>query len=343
MASSPERSFSQARRIKLATVLITGAAGYIGSHFLRRLLHKGGVKIVAVDNLTEGHREALPSDSRITFSETDIADLDKMTRLLQDHKVDAVVHFAANAYVGESQEKPFKYFDNNVIGTLNLFKAMDAVGVSKIVFSSSCATYGNPSSYPIDEDHSQNPVSVYGMTKLIVEKALRALAGSKGWSYASLRYFNAAGADDSGDIGESHDPETHLIPLALQTALGKRDCLNVYGEDYQTPDGTCIRDYVHVNDLADAHIQALEKLGDNAEIIVNLGSSVGASVKEVVRMCEEVSGKKIALKSCPRRFGDAVELAADYKRAREVLGWQPQYDLRRIVETAWRWESNRRF
>lgn len=328
----------------MSNVLVTGAAGYIGSHFVRRFLSlRPDGNVVSVDNLSEGHSEALSRDARVTVVDGDIADTKLIVKLLNDYQIQAVVHFAANAYVGESQENPFKYFDNNVKGSINLFKAMDECGVNKIVFSSSCATYGNPSYFPLDENHPQNPVSVYGMTKLIVEKALIALSGAKGWSFACLRYFNAAGADDSGEIGESHDPETHIIPLALQTALGKREVLSVYGDDYETDDGTCVRDYVHVNDLADAHVQALDKLDGGAQIFLNLGSSVGASVKEVIHLCEEVSGKKINVKYCPRRPGDAVKLAADHKRAKEVLGWAPQYDLRKIVETAWNWESNRRF
>jgi UDP-glucose 4-epimerase len=328
----------------LSNILVTGAAGYIGSHFVKRFLSSTqGKKLIAVDNLTVGHRQSLPEDDRVVFYENDIGDYDYMLALLKKHEVEAVVHFAASAYVGESQEKPFKYFDNNVVGTINLFKAMAETGTRKIVFSSSCATYGNPTYCPIDEDHTQKPVSVYGTTKYMIEKAIQALA-TTGWSYASLRYFNAAGADDSGAIGESHEPETHLIPLALQTALGKREVLSVFGDDYDTEDGTCVRDYVHVNDLADAHLQALGKLdGGTKELAVNLGSSVGASVKQVIDMCKAVSGREIKVKMCPRRPGDAIALFADYKRATEQLGWKPAYDLKRIVETAWKWESNRKY
>lgn len=328
----------------MSNILVTGAAGYIGSHFVRRFLQsRKDAQLVAIDNLTVGHRESIPQNDRVIFHEHDMGDYEFMLSLLKKHNVCAVVHFAACAYVGESQEKPFKYFDNNIIGTLNLFKAMNEAGVKKVVFSSSCATYGNPDYSPIDEDHAQRPVSVYGMTKLMCEKAIQALA-TTGWSYASLRYFNAAGADDSGEIGESHDPETHLIPLALQTALGKREVLQIFGDDYDTADGTCVRDYVHVNDLADAHLQALEKLdGGVRELAVNLGSSVGASVKQVIDMCKQVSGRDINVKMCPRRAGDAVALYADHKRATELLGWKPEYDLKRIVETAWNWESNRKY
>jgi len=328
----------------LSNILVTGAAGYIGSHFVRRFLGaKQDKNIIAVDNLSVGHLESLPKNDRFVFYENDIGNFDFMRDLMEKHKVESVVHFAASAYVGESQEKPFKYFDNNVVGTLNLFKAMNETGCRKIVFSSSCATYGNPDYSPIDEDHAQRPVSVYGTTKYMIEKAIQALA-TTGWSYASLRYFNAAGADDSGEIGESHEPETHIIPLTLQTALRKREVLQVFGDDYDTEDGTCVRDYVHVNDLADAHIQALDKLDSGTkELAVNLGSSVGASVKQVIEMCKQVTGRNINVKYSPRRAGDAVALFADHKRATEQLGWKPAYDLKRIVETAWNWESNRKY
>jgi UDP-glucose 4-epimerase len=327
----------------LSNILVTGAAGYIGSHFVRRFLStKSDGQVIAVDNLSVGHRESLPDTERILFFEHDIGDYEFARELFGKHDIHAVVHFAASAYVGESQEKPFKYFDNNVIGALNLFKAMGEAGVNKLVFSSSCATYGNPDYSPIDEDHPQRPVSVYGTTKYMIEKAIQSLA-TTGWSYVSLRYFNAAGCDDSGEIGESHDPETHLIPLALQTALKKREVLSVFGDDYETADGTCVRDYVHVNDIADAHLLAFDKLDSGAKLEVNLGCSVGASVKQVIDLCKEVSGRDINVKMCPRRAGDAVALFADQKRATEILGWRPKYDLKRIIETAWNWESNRKY
>ncbi|MBX9667597.1 MAG: UDP-glucose 4-epimerase GalE [Candidatus Obscuribacterales bacterium] len=328
----------------MSTILVTGAAGYIGCHFVRRLLsRRPDVEIIAVDNLSLGHRESLPPDDRLRFFGKDVGDFDFMSTLLKNNNVDAVVHFAAFAYVGESQENPFKYFDNNVVATLNLFKAMQEASVDKLVFSSSCATYGNPDYCPIDENHPQRPVSVYGMTKFIIEKAIQALADAKDWSFVSLRYFNAAGCDESSDIGESHDPETHLIPLTLQTAIGQRDQLNVWGNDYDTADGTCVRDYVHVNDLADAHILALDKLKEKAKLSLNLGSSVGASVKEVIRVCEEVTGRKINVNYCARRPGDAVALYANNDKATEMLGWKPEYSLEKIVETAWLWEQNRKF
>lgn len=303
------------------------------------------VAVIAVDNLSEGHVESLPDNSRSQFVEMDLADVALCASIFEKNAIDAVVHFAASAYVGESQENPFKYFENNVVGSLNLFKAMERTKVSRIVFSSSCATYGNPVYQPLDEKHPQVPVSVYGTTKLMIEHALRALNGAKDLSFYSLRYFNASGADESGDIGESHDPETHLIPLALQVALGKRECLQVYGDDYDTPDGTCIRDYVHVNDLADAHIAALDRLADgkNYAVNINLGSSIGASVKEVIEVAQEVTGKTVTVKMSPRRAGDATKLAADFGKAKAELNWEPKYSLRQIVETAWSWEQNRRY
>lgn len=325
---------------------MTGAAGYIGSHFVRRLLKmRPDATVIAVDNLSEGHVKSLPDNPRMHFVQLNLADEALSAEIFERQAVDAVVHFAANAYVGESQENPFKYFDNNVVGSLNLFKAMKRAKVSRIVFSSSCATYGNPVYQPLDEQHPQVPVSVYGTTKLMIEQALRALNGAGDLSFYSLRYFNAAGADESGDIGESHDPETHLIPLALQVALGKRECLQVYGDDYDTPDGTCVRDYVHVNDLADAHITALDRLGDGKShaFNINLGSSVGASVKEVIEVCQKVTGKAVNVKISPRRAGDATRLTADFARAKSLLDWQPKHSLEEIVQTACYWEQNRRY
>ncbi len=324
-------------------VLVTGAAGYIGSHFVRRLAqrHKDAV-IVGLDDMSEGHKEAiLPG---VHFVQGNTQDFALMKKTLQDFQIEAVIHFAANAYVGESMDKPFKYFDNNVVGSLALFKAMEEAKVSKIIFSSSCTTYGVPKELPLTEAHSQSPISVYGTTKYMVELALRALHLASNWSYVSLRYFNASGADDSGEIGESHDPETHIIPLALQTALGKRSVLQIFGDDYETKDGTCIRDYVHVNDLADAHLSALELiLNGTVNHEINLGTSSGASVKEVIEVVQTVSGLTVPVNMTKRRAGDPSCLLADCSKARFVLDWQPKYDLSAIVSTAWKWESNRRF
>ncbi len=326
-------------------ILITGAAGYIGSHFVRRYLAKpNSSEVVAVDDLSVGHIESLPAE-RVHFIQSRIHDTEALSNALAKYPIDAVVHFAAYAYVGESQQNPFKYFENNVIGTIEMLKMLDKLGVKKMVFSSSCATYGDPDYLPIDEKHTQKPLSVYGSTKLMVEEALKALHLAQGWSYASLRYFNAAGADDAGDIGESHDPETHLIPLALKAALGKIKELQVFGGDYDTPDGTCIRDYVHVNDLAEAHCLALEKMNGTKPIAyeINLGTTHGASVKQVIDVCREVTGKEVPVNMAKRRPGDAVKLFANCEKAQQLLGWKPEYDLRRIVETAYKWEKNQRY
>lgn len=326
-------------------ILITGAAGYIGSHFVRYYLSKPNAsEVVAVDDLSEGHIESLPKD-RVHFVRARIQDEEEISRVLDAYSIDAVVHFAASAYVGESQEKPFKYFENNVTGTLELLKMLDKRGIKKLVFSSSCATYGNPNYLPLDENHTQEPVSVYGTTKLIVEEALNALHLATGWSYVSLRYFNAAGADDAGDIGESHDPETHLIPLALKAALGKVKELKVFGDDYDTRDGTCIRDYVHVNDLAEAHCLALDKMESAGPIAykINLGTASGVSVREIIDACQKVTGLKVPVNMTARRPGDATGLYANCSLAEELLGWKPKYNLERIIETAFKWEQNQRY
>ncbi|SRR5579875_26541 len=326
-------------------LLVTGGAGYIGSHFVRTYLNRNPrADVVVVDNLVEGHKEALAFSDRITLFSQNMGDRDSMRDILSRFPVEAVVHFAAFCYVGESQQKPTKYLQNNVINTLNLLSVLDELGIKRFVFSSTCATYGNPRSVPIDESHVQDPINVYGMTKLMVEQALRSYAVTSDWSYVALRYFNAAGADDSGEIGESHDPETHIIPLTLQAAAGKRDAVQIFGDDYDTPDGTCIRDYIHVNDLAVAHCQALDLVrSKQVNDAINLGTTHGASVKEIITTCAEVTGKEIPTRICPRRSGDPPVLVADNRKARLVLGWNPEYDLKRTIETAWMWEQNRRF
>ncbi len=326
-------------------ILVTGGAGYIGSHFIRTYLSRTpGSALVVVDNLELGHKEALPDSAAVYFLHQNTGDIGVLKSVFERFPIRAVVHFAASCYVGESEQNPLKYFQNNVVQSLNLFQAMEETQVRKIVFSSSCATYGNPRYSPIDEEHPQEPVNVYGRTKLIVEQALQALASRLGWSCVMLRYFNAAGADDSGLIGESHDPETHLIPLALQTALGKRECLEVYGNDYDTTDGTCVRDYIHVSDLAQAHCEALNLLEAGAGTqAINLGTTSGASVLEIIEMCRQVTGKDIPYRLMPRRAGDPPALVAQAGKAGRVLNWKPGYDLRRIIETAWSWEKNRRF
>lgn len=326
-------------------ILITGAAGYIGSHFLRRYLSRSSdSQVLAVDNLSEGHRESLPNDKRVIFEQADVGDLPKMKELLSRHKVEAVVHYAASCYVGESEKEPFKYYNNNLIQTARLLEAMISTGVKRLVFSSSCATYGYPEFLPLTESHRQVPINVYGQTKHLVEQMLYTLHRTCDLSFVALRYFNAAGADDSMEIGESHDPETHLIPNVLKALTGKLDCLEIYGDDYDTRDGTCIRDYVHVNDLADAHIAALHLMKDQKRAeAINLGTGHGASVKEIIQLASELAGKEPPMKVFPRRPGDPPLLVADYEKAKDVLGWTPQYDLRRIIESAWKWENNRRY
>lgn len=338
-------------------LLVTGAAGYIGSHFVRYYLEKyQDREVVAVDNLSMGHRESLSGrhEARIRFHQAEIGDRQGISRILKDNQVDAVVHFAANAYVGESQIKPFKYLDNNVGATTGLLAAMDESGVKRIVFSSTCASYGNPHYSPMDEAHPQKPINTYGVSKYMVEEMLRSLALASNFKFACLRYFNAAGADESGEIGESHDPETHLIPLALFASLGKSAGLKVFGDDYDTPDGTCVRDYVHVFDLASAHCLALDLLesadykGDMQEsaekgIAINLGTAHGASVKEVIAATEKVTGRPVPHTFEARRPGDPAHLVADNSKAKRVLGWSPKYDLLRTIETAHKWEANRRY
>ena len=325
-------------------ILVTGGAGYVGSHFLKQHLARQGAEVVVVDDLSNGHKEALPSE-RAHFFRCSIGDQEALESIFAQFKIDAVVHFAAFAYVGESQEEPFKYFNNNFVESLRLFEMMERHGVRKLVFSSSCATYGSPQYVPIDEQHQQKPINVYGNTKLMVEQMLQSLAQTKNWSSVALRYFNAAGAASDGSIGESHAPETHLLPLVLQTALGNPPTVSINGDDYDTQDGTCIRDYIHVNDLARAHEQALDLLreSDCGAECINLGSEQGASVLEVIGLCREVTGRDVAVRVGPRRIGDPPKLIADAAKARRVLGWQPRSDLRSIVETAWKWEQNRKF
>ncbi len=321
--------------------LVTGGAGYIGSHFIKKYLTLyPDAEIVAVDNLSEGHEQALGFSPNIHFVKQDIGDTEAMIAIFKKFNVKTVIHFAASCYVGESQEKPAKYFQNNVIQTLNMLNAMEACDIKRMVFSSTCATYGDPDYTPIDENHPQRPINVYGSTKLMTEQALRAYAIAQGWSYVALRYFNASGADESGLIGEHHDPETHLIPLVLQVALGQRSHITIFGDDYPTPDGTCIRDYVHVDDLASAHLAALEQLGPGVAFKLNLGTGRGASVREVIEACRRVTGHAIPAEVGLRRPGDPPELVADSTRAQSELSWRPQYnDIESIVRTAWGWHS----
>jgi len=325
--------------------LVTGAAGYIGSHFVKNYLNIFPEdEIIVVDDLSEGYEQAIGYSDRIHFVRENIGNVKIMTELFTQYKIQTVIHFAASTYVGESQQNPSKYFYNNCIQTLNMFKAMELAEVKEIVFSSTCATYGSPNYLPLDEDHPQKPINVYGTTKLMTEQALEAYSKAKGWSFVSLRYFNACGADESGIIGEMHAPETHLIPLALKSALGKRGAIQIYGSDYDTPDGTCIRDYIHVNDLADAHIKAISYLrrhkGGEA---FNLGTTTGSSVLEVIKMCEEVTGYTIPIQYIGRRQGDPAILVANSDKAQKLLSWKTKYDLRKTIETAWAWERQPAF
>ena len=320
------------------SILIVGGAGYIGSQTAKRVA-QAGLEPVVFDNLVHGHKWAVKWGP---FVEGDLADGALIKDVLEQYAVTAVVHFAAYAYVGESVVHPRKYFRNNVAGTLNLLDAMLDTGVRDIVFSSTCATYGVPRNVPIGEDHPQAPVNPYGETKLAIERALHWYQRAYPIRFAALRYFNAAGADPDGEIGEDHDPETHLIPLAIEAALGGKD-LDIYGTDYPTPDGTAIRDYIHVQDLADAHVAALARLRAGAtNLCLNLGTGRGHSVREVIAAIEKVSAKKVPAREVGRRAGDPPELVADARLAADVLGWQARIrDMETIVEHAWRWRQKR--
>ncbi|MBN1826111.1 MAG: UDP-glucose 4-epimerase GalE [Candidatus Eisenbacteria bacterium] len=319
-------------------ILVTGGAGYIGSHTVKELV-RAGHKPVVLDDLSEGHRPAVRGAPLHVFS---LADRERLAALFEAERFEAVVHFAAHCYVGESMEDPLKYWRNNTANALNLLEATVAAGVRAFVFSSTCATYGEPERIPLTEDHPQNPVNVYGETKLAVERMLRSADRAYGLRYAALRYFNAAGADPEGELGEDHDPETHLIPLVLQVALGKRPEIRVFGDDYETPDGTCIRDYIHVVDLAQAHILALRHLaGGGGSLAVNVGTGRGYSVREVIECARGVSGHPIPAVVDQRRPGDPARLVAGNDMVRRLLGWAPRYpDLEDVVSSAWNWHRD---
>jgi len=318
-------------------VLVIGGAGYIGSHAVRALQSAGHIPLI-YDNLSTGH--SFLADG-FELVRGDVLDQSTLASLLR--RVDAVMHFAAHAHVGESITNPRKYFRNNVEGGLSLLNVAIDVGVKTIVFSSTCAVYGEPSQVPIPENTPRQPVNPYGVSKLFFEQALEAYDRAYGLRFASLRYFNAAGADESGDIGELHDPETHLIPLALQASAGVGPQLQVFGSDYPTPDGTCIRDYIHVNDLADAHVKAIEHLHHgNDSFAVNLGTGRGHSVQEVIATVEEVTGKTVPRRLVPRRPGDPSALVADPRRAETLLKWKAKRTLRETISTAWKWMERRR-
>jgi UDP-glucose 4-epimerase len=320
-------------------VLVTGGAGYIGSQTAKSLT-QSGYEVVVLDNLATGHREAVKWGP---FVEGDLGDKELLAKIFKERRIEAVLHFAASLLVGESVRDPQKYFWNNVVNTLLLLDVMKACGVKHIVFSSSAAVYGSPEKLPIPEDHPMRPVSPYGDSKLCMERAIRWYGVAYGFRGVALRYFNAAGADLAGELGEEHDPESHLIPLVVKAALGQRPEVEIYGTDYPTPDGTAIRDYIHVVDLADAHVRALEYLADGGESTeLNLGTGEGHSVSEVVAGVGKLCDGRVPAKGAPRRAGDPAELVADPARARQVLDWHPQYsDLDTIIQTAWKWHSSK--
>ena len=320
-------------------ILVCGGAGYIGSHAVHALVEKGE-EVVIVDNLQTGHRGALNPAAK--FYEGDIRDASVLDRIFTENKIEAVIHFAANSLVGESMEKPLLYFNNNVYGMQVLLEAMGGHGVDKIVFSSTAATYGEPKRVPIHEDDETCPTNTYGETKLTMEKMMKWVSRANGVRYVSLRYFNAAGALPDGSIGEDHKTETHLIPLILQVPTGRRDHITVFGDDYPTPDGTCLRDYIHVVDLADAHVLALEYLRKGgASDIFNLGNGQGFSVKEMIAAAEKATGRSIKVEIGARRAGDPAQLIASSEKARSVLGWKPQFtNVEQVIGTAWKWHES---
>ncbi|MEI2301249.1 UDP-glucose 4-epimerase GalE [Ensifer sp. MJa1] len=319
-------------------VLVVGGAGYIGSHTCLELANKGFEPVV-YDNLSNGHEEFVKWG---VLEKGDIRDRQRLDEVLARHKPRAILHFAAMIEVGESVKDPVSFYDNNVIGTLTLLSAALAAGVEAFVFSSTCATYGLPESVPIDEKHRQAPINPYGRTKWVCEQALKDYGQYKGLRSVILRYFNAAGADPEGRIGEWHEPETHAIPLAIDAALGRRQSFKIFGTDYDTRDGTCVRDYIHVLDLADAHVRAVEYLlagGDSVEL--NLGTGTGTTVKELLTAISDVSGREFQVDLVDRREGDSTTLVANNDKARDILGWVPKYDLTDITRTAWNWHAGR--
>jgi UDP-glucose 4-epimerase len=324
------------------TILVAGGAGYIGSHAVLAL-QQAGYQVIVLDNLVYGHRDLVESVLKVELVEGDLNDRALLDRLFAQHEIAAVMHFAAYAYVGESVTNPAKYYRNNVVATLTLLEAMVAANVKTFVFSSTCATYGTPKTVPIPEDHPQSPINPYGATKLMVERILADFDVAYGLKSVCFRYFNAAGADPQGRLGEDHVPETHLIPLVLQAALGKRESISVFGTDYPTPDGTCVRDYIHVADLASAHVLGLEYLlqGGHSETF-NLGNGSGFSVKQVIEVARQVTGREIKAVELERRPGDPPALIGSSEKAHTQLGWQPQYlDLHEIIRHAWTWHQKR--
>ncbi len=320
-------------------ILVVGGAGYIGSHMVRRLV-AAGEETVVLDNLSNGHRAAVAKEAR--FYEGDLGNREWVAKLLKAEGITDVMHFASYISVGESVGEPLKYYDNNVGNTIRLLLAMRDAGVTRFVFSSTAATYGNPQKTPIAEDHPQAPINPYGETKLVIENLLRDMAAQKQISYAALRYFNASGASSDATIGEDHRPESHLIPLLLQVALGQRENNPIFGDDYPTPDGTCLRDYIHVEDLAEAHLRALNLLREpGTRLELNLSTGKPSSVKEIVEVCRKITGHSIPIVVHPRRAGDPAILTADVSKAKTILGWEPQHEkLEEIVSSAWAWHKS---
>ncbi len=322
-------------------ILVTGGAGYIGSHFVSHLL-KHHHEVCVLDNLVRGHIEAVPKN--VLFEEVDLINYEGVVAALKKFTPDAVVHFAAFAYVGESVEKPDMYYQNNVVGSLNLIKACASLSIKKFVFSSTCSIYGNPINIPISEEEKSQPINPYANTKLVIEMLLKDFEVAFGIKSVCLRYFNAAGAHLSGEIGESHNPEPHLIPIVLFTAQGKREKVLVFGNDYNTKDGTCIRDYIHISDLADAHLKALNYLNDGGKSeIINLGTGNGNSVLEIIEKAKIICSKDIPYEIVSRREGDPAILVADNRKAKSILGWSPKYGIEEILKSAWQWHQNQKY
>jgi UDP-glucose 4-epimerase len=319
----------------MSTVLVTGGAGYVGSVCCSQLL-KRGHRVTVVDNLSSGHSDAVPPGAELKC--VDIGDRTAMAGILAERRFDIVFHFAAKALIAESVSNPGIFFDSNVASSISLLETLRSAGVKRFVFSSTAAVYGNPSGVPIDEVHSTNPVNAYGESKLMLERALHWYASAYGWTVVCFRYFNASGA--TAVIGEDHRPETHIIPLLLQTAEGERDFFEIFGEDYATPDGTCLRDYVHVLDIAEAHLLALQVPQQSGVAVYNIGTGKSYSVRDVLKVVEEVVGKRVRTSKAPRRPGDPAVLCASPRRLMDELGWQPRFsDLRGIVESAWHWKQ----
>ena len=317
-------------------VLVTGGAGYIGSHAVKRLLEAGHVPVV-LDNLFRGHAAAVPAN--VTFARLDLRETRAIAELLQREQIECVMHFAALAYVGESVDEPLTYYDNNTVGTLSLLKAMEQAGVRRLVFSSTCATYGEPATMPITEDTPQSPINPYGWSKLFVERMLRDYApANPDFGFAALRYFNVCGLHEDGSLGEDHEPETHIIPVLLHAAMGVRDKVTIFGTDYDTPDGSCIRDYIHVVDLVDAHILVMNRLQPGDQRFYNLGIGRGYSVKEMIAAAKKVTGIDFKVEQGKRRPGDPPQLYANADKIRRELGWTPRYtNIEQVIATAWAW------